>query len=227
MDAYSLRRRNFALSLRGANRLAFGDAVSYEGRQYYWEPRDHETGFLYRRERHLGDWARRSAPVEAQRCERLPQDRRFRVVRRGLVAPIELQQRELSARVHLRFLYGKTYLKALRTELRYCGLRRGRHRVYLAEMTVQRLTSKKIDVIRKLAFKSRKHKCFLLIGDRPTRPNYQADPALFAELATYLGRHSHCALFSWNDGPSAQQLAALVGMIAGSLAHGQLAVPEL
>jgi len=226
MEAYARRKPTYALSLRHANRFAFGDAVAYQGRQYYWEPRDQEFGFLYMRERHLGDWSRRARAVEARSCERLPQDRRFRVVRRNLVEPIELLRRErLAARVHLRFLYGKHYLKALREEMRYYGVQRGRRRVYLAEMNIHRLTSKKIDVIRKLAAKSRKHKCFLLIRYRPTRANYQADPSLFLELAHYLGRHSHCALFSWDEGPSAQQLAALMGMIAGRVRGGQLEAP--
>lgn len=226
MNAYSLRKQNFAFSLRQTNRFAFGDLVAYSGELYYWEPRDHEFGFLYAREKDLGDWSKRLMAVEAKACDRLDQDRRFRVIRRRIVQPINLDRQEISARLRMRFLYGKRYLKALRTEMSFYGVKRGLHRVYLAEMTLTRLTSRKIQVIRSLAAHSLKHKCFLLISDRPTRANYQADPRLFSELAPYLGRHNHCALFSWGEGPSAMQLAALIGMLCGTVSHENLAVSK-
>lgn len=206
---------------------AFGDAVEYNGIVYYWEPFGRSLGFLYANENELGMWSRRLTMIEAKRVRKLEQDRRFRRVVRGSVTPLDFQHQKIEKRLLLRFLYGKQYLKALRIELKHYGIKKGLQKVYLAEMNIGRLTSKKTQVIRKLARKSAKHKCFLLISDRPTRPNYQADPALFFELAHYLGRHHHCELFSWDEGPSNQQLQALIGLIAfGPLDHN-LAVPEL
>ena len=149
----------------------------------------------------------------------------FQLINRHLITPIELREQPLQIRVQFRLLYGKPPWKLVRSELAYLGIHRGLSRVYVAVMSIAQMTSKKIQVLRKLAKKSERHKAFLLITNRPTRVNHQTDPSLFEELAPHLGRHHQCLVFSWKRRPSQAQLAVLAGLIAGQPNGDHLIVP--
>ena len=207
--------------------LQLGDLVSYRGRLYYYQPTSDEMGYLFTKERHLLEPSKYTAHVQAAEVELLPQDTRFRVVRRNVLEPIDLLYKsDFSVYVQIRILYGKKLSPSLAGELKWAGVHRGLRRIYLAEMTFSHLSAKKIAVMRRLAEKSLKHKCFLIVTDAPTRSNYQADPRILAQALGYLGRHSHCAVFSWDRHPSTAQLSALFGMMADVVKNKVLTVPD-
>ena len=168
-----------------------------------------------------------SSLPRTQRVRRLVADARFRLITDQQISPVELVPTPTEARLWLCTLHGKRFVKWLRTEMHYYGFRRGRHRVYVAQMSINRMTSQKIKMIHKLVEKSRSHKAFLLVTRRPTRTNYQADPAVLEELAHHLGRHHRCQVFSWDQEPSDAQLAALMGLMLHSVQLERLAVPTL
>lgn len=184
-----------------------------EGSTYRWEP---PPKYRYNY----------ASLTRTQKVKRQPADVRFRMISNQLIVPIELIPKQLKASVRMKILYGKKVLKPLYEELKVHNIKRGIHRVYMALMNTTRLTSEKIEIIKKISAKSKKHKAFLIVNKRDARSNYQADPSLFSEIEHYLGKHSRCQVFSWYSEPSPQQLQVMMGLMIGEVEDDRLIVPK-